>query len=147
MLAQLAIHLVPAVDTNFRPPDTPVDVFANGELWIGSFLILAFTLFYGFRFRWWKTADKQINYAGIAVFSIFVALSALLVYSVGTRLLTHGDYPLRDLFRAIVYFLLPASGVFMFVALFKSRDQLLRELRAEQRHFGPETPVSSDTEA
>lgn len=136
-----AIRLIPMTDSDFRPPTTPLDQFANAELGIGAFLIIAFTVFYGLRFRWWKTINGKVNFAGIAVFSIFLSLSLLLAYSVITRLLTHGDYIFRDVLRAIVYLVLPASGAFMFVALFKSRDQLLKELRANQRGHEPETPA------
>jgi hypothetical protein len=146
MLASLAIHLIPFAGNDFRPPETILDKIANYELGIGAVLIIAFTLFYGIRFRWWRTGptplrpEGDINFAGIAIFSVFLALSALLVYSVLVRLLSPGDYLFRDLFRAIVYLLVPAGGGFLFVALFMSRVQLLRELRVHE-HAPSETPV------
>jgi hypothetical protein len=143
MLAlKLALHSLHPFET-FRPPVTPLDTLANWELIIGCALFILFTLFYGLRFRWYKTLDDRVNWAGIGIFSVFLAISALLIFSVAVRLLTTGDYLFRDLYRVIVYFMLPASGVLMFVALFKSREQLLRELRAGSKHsaHSPETPV------
>lgn len=145
MLAlKLALHHVHYFAI-YRPPATAVDNIANVALAIGCALFILFTLVYGFRFRWYRTLDDKVNWAGIAIFSVFFAISALLVYSVATRLLTTGDYPLRDLFRLFVYLLLPASGTLMFVGLLVSREQMLRELRAASRHNtrGPEAPVDS----
>jgi hypothetical protein len=152
----LALHLLLShFHTYYRPPLTPLDIVANVELGIGCVLIVLFTVFYGIRFRWYATPPTlgyprgRTNLAGIAIFSIFAAMSMLLLLSVITRLLTPGDYLFRDLFRVIVYFFLPASGVMMFVALFRSREELLRELQAARQTRQPEAPApaTSDSEA
>ena len=134
MLAKLAIHLVPPT-TDFRPPTTPLDIVANTELVVGAALIVAFTIYYGLRFRWYKTPppEEKINFAGVAIFSMFFAMSMLLIFSLVTRVLTPGDYLFRDLYRVLVYFFLPAAGTFMFIGLFISRQQLLAELKAAER--------------
>lgn len=124
-LLKLALHLDGGTD--FHPPTTAIDVIANTELWVGAILIILFTLLYGFRFRWFDTL------AGASVFGLLFVLSLLEIYSVITRLLTPGDYPLRDVLRAIIFFLLPAAVVFMFVALFISRERLLREMSIKRR--------------
>lgn len=150
MLASLASHLFPNTN-NDLPPVTPIDMFANWELVIGFLIIVAFTLFYGLRFRWYRTIPSpehpkgQVNFAGISVFCVFLAQSLLLLHSFLLRIVFPGDFPGRDVFRALVYFTLPASGVFLVVALFMSREQLLRDPSTLQRHLSsPETPVDSE---
>lgn len=124
-LMKLALHLDGTPD--YHPPLTAIDVIANTELWVGAVLIILFTLLYGLRFRWFDTL------AGASVFGLLLVLSLLEIYSVITRLLTPGDYPLRDVLRAIIFFLLPAAVIFMFVALFVSRERLLREMKITRR--------------
>jgi hypothetical protein len=123
MLAlKLALHTA-----DYHPPTTTLDIIANGELWVGVVLIVLFTLLYGLRFRWFDTL------AGSSIFGLLAVLSLLEIYSVITRLLTPGDYPLRDWLRAVVFLLLPAAVIFMFVALFISRERLRHELLIKRR--------------
>ncbi len=126
MLA-LKLALLTAVHIEYRPPVTILDVVSNGELWVGAVLIILFTLLYGLRFRWTATT------AGVSIFSLLASLSLLMIYSVITRLLTPGDYPLRDVLRLIVYFTVPASATFLFIALFISRQGRLREIRVQRK--------------
>lgn len=122
LASKLALHLI-LPGNDFRPPVTPLDVLANVELGIGAILIVVFTLLYGIKFKWYKTL------AGASIFALVAAISLLEIFSVITRILTPGDYLFRDLYRVIVYALPPAAVIFLFVALFVSRERMQRELR------------------
>lgn len=123
----------------FRPVPTVIDIFADVELGIGCIMMLLFTVAYGIFFKFGKTP------AGRAIFSFFCAVSAMLLYATFTRLFTTGDYPLRDLFRAIVYAGIPATMIYMLVTLVRNwfKGGSLTDIPQRKPHTGEIDVVKS----
>lgn len=127
--------------TPFHPPTTFLDNVANVELVIGMLLMILFTVAYGVFFNFKKTP------AGKSLFWFFLSISILLIYSTVTRIVTTGDYPLRDVFRVVVYAGLPGTMIWLFVTLVRNwlAGGSLVEALPEPRksHTTGEIPIQS----
>jgi hypothetical protein len=100
----------PLFPTRVIPNETPLDIFGNYALVVGAVLIVLFTVLYGVGFRWWR------NRAGRAVLGVFCSVSLLLVHLTVLRFMG-GDYPNRDVIRAIAYCSLPITVGYMVYGL------------------------------
>ena len=101
----------------------------------GMFGVMAFTVLYGLRSRWWKYIE------GVALFSKSATLAMVSALSVAFLVL--GEYPYRQQIRLVVYFLFCVSSWFFVYALVKrqriegkERRRLEKELAAAERKEG-----------
>lgn len=101
----------------------------------GMLGVIAFTLLYGLRSRWWKYIE------GVALFAKSCSLAAISALSVAY--LVFGEYPFRPVIRAVVYVAFFLSSWFFVFALVKrqhidgrARRRLEKELAAAREEEG-----------
>lgn len=105
------------------PPPTIFDVLGNYLLLAAGIVVFLFAVVYFTFFGWRKTPG------GKAIMYFVTGLVALLLHSIATRFLA-GDFPYRDVLRAVVYayLLITASGLLLNLVLTWRRGNYSRML-------------------